>query len=133
MIPASSRAIAQYTRTEVQCGTPLELVVKLYDTAIISIIKARDGLTRGDLQAKRDGMSRSMAVVAELQNSLDLERGGPVAAQLDALYSYVTGRLIDANVELDPLALDEAHRLLSTLRDGWQQIAASPPAMRGAP
>jgi flagellar secretion chaperone FliS len=130
MIPATTRALAQYTRTEVQSGTPLQLVVKLYDTAIVSIIKARDGLTRGDLQAKREGMSRGMAVVAELQNSLDLERGGPLAAQLDSLYSYVTGRLIDANVRLDPQALDEAYRLLSTLREGWQQIASSPPAVR---
>ena len=129
----SARGAAIYQQTGVQCGTPLELVVKLYDAAITNIVKARDALARGDLRAKRDGVSRALAVVSELQSSLDLKAGGQIADSLDSLYTYVTGRIVEFNVKRDVKALDEAHRLLSTLRDGWQQIAAERLGPQGTP
>lgn len=133
MLSASARAAALYQRTEVQCGTPLELVVKLYDGAITNVVKARDALVRGDLRAKRDGISRALAIVAELQSSLDVAGGGQIATSLDGLYAYVTTRLVDANVRKDPGALDEVHKLLTPLRDAWQQIAVNQSSARGTP
>jgi len=127
----SARAAAQYQKTEVQCGTPLELVVKLYDGAIANVVKARDAMARGDLVAKRDGISRALAIVAELQSSLDVAKGGQIATSLDALYAYVTSRLVESNVRKDPRALDEVHKLLVPLRDAWQQIASAPPGATG--
>ncbi len=127
------RGAAAYQQTQVQCGTPLELVVKLYDGAITNIVKAREGLASGDLYAKRDGVSRALAIVSELQSSLDLKAGGEVAAQLDALYIYITGRLLAFSASMDVAAVDEAHRLLVTLRDAWQQIASTRPTSQDAP
>jgi flagellar secretion chaperone FliS len=126
-----ARGAAIYQQTGVQCGTPLELVVKLYDAAITHIAKARDASVSGDLRAKRDGVSRALAVVSELQNSLDLKAGGQIADSLDSLYTYVTGRIVEFNVKRDVKALDEAHQLLSTLRDGWRQIATGHPGSQG--
>jgi len=68
-----------------------------------------------------------MACVSELQSSLDMNAGGEIARSLDALYRYLISRMIDANTKKDSTALDEVHRLLTTLREGWQQIASSPP------
>jgi len=133
MYAPSARGAAIYQQTGVQCGTPLELVVKLYDAAITQMTKARDASARGDLRAKRDGVSRALAVVSELQSSLDMNSGGQIAVSLDSLYTYVTGRVVEFNVKRDVKALDEAHRLLSTLRDGWQQIAAGRPGAQGTP
>ena len=133
MLSPSARAAAQYQKTEVQCGTPLELVVKLYDGAIANVAKARDAMARGDLVAKRDGISRALAIIAELQSSLDVKQGGQIASSLDSLYIYVTGRLVESNVKKDPRALDEVHKLLLPLRDAWQQIASAPPPAKGTP
>ena len=133
MLSPAARAAAQYQRMEVQCGTPLELVVKLYDGAIKNVVKARDAMVRRDLVAKRDGISRALAIIGELQSSLDVARGGDIAASLDSLYVYVTGRLVESNVKKDPRALDEVHKLLVSLRDAWQQIASAQAAPRGTP
>jgi flagellar secretion chaperone FliS len=133
MLSPAARAAAQYKTTDVQCGTPLELVVKLYDGAITNVVKARDALARGDLVAKRDAISRSLAIIAELQSSLDVTKGGEIAASLDSLYIYVTNRLVESNVKKDPRALDEVHKLLVPLRDAWQQIASAPPPAKGTP
>jgi flagellar protein FliS len=129
----SARGAAAYQQTSVQCGTPLELVVKLYDAAIMNIVKAGDALAKGDLRGKRDGVSKTLAIVAELQNSLDLKAGGQIADSLDSLYTYVTGRMVEFNVKRDVKALDEAHKLLSTLREGWQQIASEGSGIQRTP
>lgn len=127
------RGAAAYQQTQVQCGTPLELVVKLYDAAITNLVKARESLATGDLRAKRDAVSRALAIVSELQSSLDLKNGGEIATRLDALYIYVSGRILDFNAQRNVASLDEAHRLLITLRDGWQQIASTRPGSQAAP
>jgi flagellar secretion chaperone FliS len=130
MLTPSARAAAKYRQTAVQCGTPLELVVALYDAAITNVVLAKEGLIRGDLIAKRDGVSRALAIVAELQSSLDMAKGGDISSSLDRLYAYISDRLIQANVKKDPAGLDEVHKLLLPLRDAWQQIAAGETARR---
>jgi len=127
------RGAAAYQQTQVQCGTPVELVVKLYDAAVTNMVKARDSLARGDLRGKRDAVSRTLAVLSELQATLDMKRGGEIAQSLDGLYTYIAGRVVDFNATRNAASLEEAHRLMSTLREGWQQIATAKPGTPAAP
>ena len=129
MLQTSAPANA-YLRTQVQSSTPLERVVMLYDAAIRALDGAREAMTSHDLLARRAAISRLIAIVTELQNTLDLERGGQIAADLDRLYDYVLTRILDAQTTQKPQGLDEARRVLEPLRDAWQAIAAStaPPA-----
>ena len=46
-----------------------------------------------------------------------------MASALDALYTYVNGRLLDASMQNDRSPLDESARLLRTLREAWAEIA----------
>jgi flagellar secretion chaperone FliS len=132
MQAAMARGAQAYYQTQIQSQSPLELVVMLYDGALRFLQMAADGTRRNDLTAKREGMSRSMAILAELQNTLNLQEGGEVAQSLDHLYTYITSRLLDANVKKDPAPVDEAIRLLRPLRDAWAQIAATPGSQQGA-
>ena len=95
----------------------------LYDAALRSAEAARDAMARKDLQARRAAISRMMAIVAELQNTLDLERGGKIAEDLDNLYNWVTSRLLDAVVQQSARPIDDTVRVLEPLRDAWQTIA----------
>jgi len=113
-----------YRTTEVTSRTPLELVVMLYDGAIRFVGVAKDAIGRGDIRGRSQAISRALAIVSELQNTLDVQRGGEMAASLDDLYRYLTQRLVHATIHNDTASLDESRRLLETLRDGWQTIAA---------
>jgi len=126
MQTAMARAANVYQQTQVQTQSPLELVVMLYDGALRFLEIAADAIRRKDWKAKREGMKRSMAMLAELQNTLNLKDGGEVAESLDRLYTYVNTRLIEANLKKDAAPVDEAIRLLKPLRDAWAHIAASP-------
>jgi|WetSurMetagenome_2_1015567.scaffolds.fasta_scaffold113269_2 flagellar secretion chaperone FliS len=126
-----ARAAQAYYQTQIQSQSPLELVVMLYDGALRFLLVAADATRRNDLVGKREGMSRATAIIAELQNTLNLQDGGEVAQSLDRMYTYITGRLLDANIKKDPAPIDEAIRLLRPLRDAWAQIAATPGTPNG--
>src|SRR5262245_1087148 len=113
----------QYLRTQVRSSAPLELVVMLYDAALRSTATARDAMLTRDIPARRVALSKAMAIVSELQGALDMERGGTIAAELDRLYTWINSRLLDAIVNQDAKPIEEARRVLETLRGAWQQIA----------
>jgi flagellar secretion chaperone FliS len=125
---ATARGAAAYRQTHVQSSSPLELVVLLYNGLLKHVVALRDAVESKDLVAKRDHLSRALAILAELQSTLNMAEGGDIAKSLDALYSYATDRLTDFNVRGDRAALDEVERLLTPLRDAWTEIAASRPA-----
>jgi flagellar protein FliS len=98
----------------------------LYDGALRFVAEARSAAARKDIAARGDAISRAMAIVSELQNTLDVETGGDIARELDRLYTYINNRLLDVSVKRDAAALDEVQKLLTTLRDGWSQVATAP-------
>lgn len=117
------RGAEAYRRVEAESRSPMELVVMLYDGALRFLAAAREAHGRRDLIARGNALSRALAIIAELQSTLNLKEGGAIAEELDRLYSYITWRLMDVNVKQDGTALDEAHKLLSTLSDAWAQTA----------
>lgn len=124
MQASMARAAQAYHTTQIQSQSPLEMVVLMYAGALRFMRAAAEAIERRDLVAKRDAMSRAMAIVAELRNTLNMAEGGEVARSLDGLYGYVTARLLDANARQDPAPLRESIRLMSALHDAWTTLAS---------
>ena len=61
---------------------------------------------------------------AQLNGTLDMERGGQVAANLRALYLYMLNRLTVANVTNDPSIVAEVSSLVRQIKSSWDQIVA---------
>jgi flagellar secretion chaperone FliS len=120
----AARGLATYRQTEVVSRTPLELVTMLYDGALRFLAGARDAIERHDISARREALNRALAIIAELQSTLNMERGGEVAAELDRLYEYANLRLLDAAMRNDVGPVDEVRRIFEILRDGWATVAS---------
>jgi flagellar protein FliS len=95
----------------------------MYDGALRFANEARDAHTQNNRAARGRAVSRVLAIVGELQNTLNVSAGGKVGEELDRLYSYLTARLLDVSTKNDGTALDEVCRLLTTLREGWSGVA----------
>ena len=111
---------------EIRTATPEMVVVKLYEGALRFIRNARGHQERGEIAARATAIARALAIVNELQHSLDLQQGGEIARNLDALYFYVTDRLLEANLRASVQSMDEASGILSTLNEAWIEIARRP-------
>ena len=125
---APPRGAEAYRRIEAESRSPMELVVMLYDGAIRFVGEARAAMARRDVAARGEAISRTLNIVAELQNTLNIADGGTIAQELDRLYTFINLRLLDVTLKQDAAALDEVEKVLVTLRDGWAQIATTVPA-----
>jgi flagellar protein FliS len=126
----AGRAAGAYRSTQVGSRSPVELVAMLYDGLMRFLTQARDGLATGDLRAKRAGISGALGVLTELQNTLDMEKGGDMAVRLQALYAYISSRVIESNVNRNVAGIEEALKLVAPLREAWTDIAAASPAVK---
>ena len=116
--------------TGVLAASPHKLIVMLFDGALVSISNALVNMRAGTIGEKGKAISKAIMIIdSGLRASLDKKVGGEIAEGLDALYEYMSGRLLTANLKNDPAILEEVQRLLTELRDAWNQIgdAAKPP------
>jgi flagellar protein FliS len=109
--------------TGVGMATPHQLIVMLFDGALLSISIAHKEMKACNIAAKSKAISKAIAIVDEgLRASLNKEAGGEIAQSLDALYQYITSRLLQGNLKNNPDLILEARQLLVELRGAWIQI-----------
>lgn len=127
------RALNQYAsvnkHTLVEGVNPHKLITLLYDGAIDNLVKAKGCIMRKDFATKGEVMGRAINIIGGLQGFLDMEKGGDVAKNLDALYDYMQRRLFDATRDNDLEIIDEVVRLIKDVREGWEGIRDEAAAM----
>jgi flagellar protein FliS len=94
----------------------------LFDGLIDSLSVAEGQIQRNEIQEKGDSLSRAIRIILGLQGSLDVEKGGEIAANLADLYDYCTRRLLHANLRNDLEAVQEVKKLMSEIREAWSQV-----------
>ncbi len=99
-----------------------KLVEMLYSGAISRINIAKSHMEMGNVSNKGKTISDVIAIVEELRRTLNMEKGGELAANLHDLYEYMKSRLLQANLKDDADILEEIKGLLEKLLDGWQGI-----------
>jgi flagellar protein FliS len=123
--------------TGVMGASPHRLVVMLYQGARQAIAQGRMHLQQGGpsaVAARGNAISKAIRIIESgLQASLNIEAGGEIAERLNALYSYMTRRLLEANIQKSEVMLVEVDRLLATLEEAWIGIAPEIARMAAQP
>jgi len=112
-----------YQEVAVQTSSPTKLVVMLYEGAVRFLNESAAAIQANDLERKRHSIDRAVAIVQHLQSTLDVERGGQVAADLNRLYGYITTRILEGSTRLETAPLEEATKLLNVLLAAWEELA----------
>lgn len=110
--------------TGVVAASPHKLVVMLFEGAMVAISSAIQHMQSGNVAAKGQSISKAILIIdSGLRASLDKKVGGEVALNLDALYEYMSNRLVIANMKNQQSILEEVYQLLKGLKDTWEAIA----------
>ena len=130
--PAQSypQAAQSYQQVGVQTASPARLVAMLFsafDARLAQVQQAAAQASSASPVADA-ALQRALAILGELEASLDLEQGGSLAANLLALYRYMRERLRASDRQA---ALAEVHRLVAPLNAAWAELADSAPAASG--
>lgn len=120
-------ALKQYqqvnTTSQVADATPHRLIQMLMEGGLSRIAQARGALSREQLSLKGELIGKAIAIVGGLRESLDLQKGGEIAENLDRLYQYMISRLVEANVRNEEAPLLEVADLLRNVKESWDAIA----------
>lgn len=125
------RAKQQYLAQQVTSASPERLLTMLYDRLLVDVDRAAAAQDAADWTAAGGHLTHAQQIVAELSGSLTDAWEG--AGDLRALYTYLTGRLISANIARDQAATAECRALIAPLRDAWHQAAAATSAAAPVP
>lgn len=128
MYTRSSVAANTYANVGLETGvvaaSPHQLITMLYEGAELAVRMAIKHIQEGNLLKKSAAISQASAIILEgLRAALDLKQGGDLAQQLDALYDYMSKRLMLAHINNQTAPLDEVLGLLRELHGAWLQIA----------
>jgi len=119
--------IRAYQKTGVLTADPKRIVLMCYELAIGHLKKAKTHFELKEFEAKAKSLQTAMDVIHELRQALDFKLGGEVAKNLDALYHYMTDRLIDGDLKKDAKAFDEVTDMLEELLSAWKEIFMAVP------
>ncbi|MBC3437616.1 flagellar export chaperone FliS [Pseudomonas sp. BW16M2] len=109
-------------------ASPHRLVQMLMQGGLDRLAQAKGAIARKDVAQKGILIGKAIDIIGGLREGLDLENHADSLTDLDNLYTYMSRRLVEANVKSDPAIIDEVARLLITVKEGWDAIGEQQPA-----
>ncbi|MFM8453980.1 MAG: flagellar export chaperone FliS [Gammaproteobacteria bacterium] len=98
-------------------------LIQMLITAVVEKIGiAKSHLLGKEYKLKGQNIGSAITILNVLQASLDLEKGGDIAKNLEYLYEYTKQKLLEASVENKVEYLDESLNLLQQIKLGWDGI-----------
>ena len=117
------RVSDQYLMQQLMSASPAKLVAMLYDRAVSLLNEAINAIGKNDVDRRWRANKKATEVICHLWETLDMERGGDVAANLNQLYGFMLKRLTAVDIENSAEAAREVIRLLEPLRKSWHEMA----------
>lgn len=114
------QALNQYKQNAVLTATPEELTLMLYDGAIKFMNIGKYSIENKDMEKAHSSLLRAQDIILELNYSLDMNY--EVSKELRGLYDFVLSKLVDANINKDSKAIDEALTVVNDMRDTWKEV-----------
>ncbi len=111
-----------YQQNDILTLSPAAIIERLYQAMERSLVAAKDAIEKGQTAIKGEKLGHALAIIGELQASLDMEKGGEIAENLYDLYSFATNRLLMANVKNDVQLIDEVVNIIKPLSQAWSEI-----------
>jgi flagellar protein FliS len=126
-----NKAAQNYLEKQIMTASPAERIVLLYDGAIKFLLLARKDIENGDIQSRFNHNKRAGDIITYLMATLDKEKGGEIAENLERLYMHMLHRLMDVDLKNDMAAIDDVVAKLKTLRVSWEKIANGEVGLEG--
>lgn len=112
-------ANASYKANTVATYSPGELLIALYDGAILNLSKAKIAISKKDYAEANTMLQKSQKIVRHLK--VTLNDSYPISADLTKLYNYFDEQITQCNLHKDSSKIDEILPMLEELKKSFAQ------------
>ena len=119
------RSIKQYQNTgfaQVEQADPHTLISLIMQHILGNLAGAKGAIERKDIENKNKMLGKVIGLIGELQDSLDMEKGGEISVNLYNLYAYMITQVSQANIKNSTEPLTEVTSLITEIKSGWDGI-----------
>ena len=125
MYSASRYGISAYASVGLETGvlaaSPHKLILMLFEGVRIALASALVHMKNGEITAKGEAISKAIIIITSgLQASLQVKAGGELGERLNALYDYMSCRLLEANFWTELWQASRSRRERMDQRTRWQ-------------
>jgi len=100
--------------------TPQEITALLYEACLSNLEEAIDDINNKDFIIANKKLQKANDILYRLGAGLNYE-AGIIADQLDALYNYMAGKIVDANYKKDIKLIEEVIKVLEPITLAWNE------------
>ncbi|MFQ6370315.1 flagellar export chaperone FliS [Shewanella sp. YIC-542] len=105
-------------------ASPHKITQMLFNGALERIAQSKAAMEQRNYAQKGILIGKAIGIIQGLNNSLVMEEGGDIAANLRQLYDFMLRRITEANINNDVQALDDVSSLLREIKEAWDAIPA---------
>lgn len=117
-----AKATDQYLVQRVMGASPLQLIILLLEGGQRFLGQAAQALQRQDYALKARKTNTVLSIIDELNQRLDHEHGGELAANLAAIYTWWTQEILTASSTKNPAQMERVIAQMGELRQAWEQL-----------
>jgi flagellar protein FliS len=121
---AANRATNAYRSVDLNSAPKHEIMHRLFDRFLQDLEQGRIAIKAKDIAGKSKVLDHAIAIVNELQASLDHAAAPEMSANLDNLYRFVMDRIYQASLKLDAKPLDDATKVMKEIAGAFREAHA---------
>ena len=115
------KGIKTYKENSVSVSSNEELVLRLFEKAIVSLWEAHGFLAGDDKRSAVQPMQLSRKIFSELLACLDHEEGGELTGNLHSLYLWIIREISRSGFDGDYERLEKAIDVAQNIYDGFKE------------
>jgi len=118
--------VQSYRKANITTSDPVRLVIMCYEGVIDNLKLAKEKIKEKDHEKKAKAIIKAKDIINELMCSLNFEKGGEIASNLESLYNYMLRRILQGDLNKDVRPIDEVIGMFTELLSAWKEVTSRP-------
>ncbi|WP_026972609.1 flagellar export chaperone FliS [Aliagarivorans marinus] len=112
-------------KDQISTADPHQITQLLMQAVLENLSVAKGCLERNDVANKGKPLAKATSIITSLRDTLDHEKGGEIAQNLQDLYNYMLELISEASLSNSAERVEEVIQIFLPIKTAWDQIPES--------
>jgi len=117
-----NRGFSTYKKINTMGMSQLDLILTVYRGAIDYLDRAQTDFREGRLKAGREACEKARKCIVHLYTTLNMEKGGTIAAHLSRIYAYMIEQIDLGVASKSDELFDNVRSILVNIKEAWEDL-----------